>query len=85
MNTFTTNAVVQSGQGSPAGACRFTNKHIWRTAMAFRRALRCWILRNAPPADNRISVFSEITPDPHHPCTVVQGHCANAVSCSRRW
>ncbi|VEB57730.1 propanediol utilization propanol dehydrogenase pduQ [Salmonella enterica subsp. enterica] len=48
--------------------------------MAFWRTLRCWIpLRNALPADNRISVFSEITPDPNHPHSG-SGHCANAGS-----
>ncbi len=52
---------------------RFTNKHIWIICDGFlARSPLLDTLCNALPADNRISVFSEITPDPTiH--TVVQG------------
>ncbi|EAS5664543.1 iron-containing alcohol dehydrogenase [Salmonella enterica] len=73
MNTFSLQTRLYSGQGSLAVLKRFTNKHIWIICDGFlARSPLLDTLRNALPADNRISVFSEITPDPTiH--TVVQG------------
>ncbi len=73
MNTFSLQTRLYSGQGSLAVLKRFTNKHIWIICDGFlARSPLLDTLRNALPANNRISVFSEITPDPTiH--TVVQG------------
>ena len=73
MKTFSLQTRLYSGQGSLAALKRFTNKHIWIICDGFlARSPLLETLRNALPADNRISVFSEITPDPTiH--TVVQG------------
>lgn len=73
MNTFSLQTRLYSGQGSLAVLKRFTNKHIWIICDGFlAHSPLLDTLRNALPADNRISVFSEITPDPTiH--TVVQG------------
>ena len=73
MKTFSLQTRLYSGQGSLAVLKRFTNKHIWIICDGFlARSPLLDTLRNALPADNRISVFSEITPDPTiH--TVVQG------------
>ena len=73
MNTFSLQTRLYSGQGSLAVLKRFTNKHIWIICDGFlARSPLLETLRQALPADNRISVFSEITPDPTiH--TVVQG------------
>lgn len=73
MNTFSLQTRLYSGQGSLAVLKRFTNKHIWIICDGFlARSPLLDTLCNALPADNRISVFSEITPDPTiH--TVVQG------------
>ena len=73
MNTFSLQTRLYSGHGSLAVLKRFTNKHIWIICDGFlARSPLLDTLRNALPADNRISVFSEITPDPTiH--TVVQG------------
>lgn len=65
MNTFSLQTRLYSGQGSLAVLKRFTNKHIWIICDGFlARSPLLDTLRNALPADNRISVFSEITPDP---------------------
>lgn len=84
MNTFSLQTRLYSGQGSLAVLKRFTNKHIWIICDGFlARSPLLDTLRNALPADNRISVFSEITPDPTiH--TVVQG-IAQMRPCNRRW
>lgn len=73
MKTFSLQTRLYSGQGSLAVLRRFTNKHIWIICDGFlARSPLLETLRQALPADNRISVFSEITPDPTiH--TVVQG------------
>ena len=73
MKTFSLQTRLYSGQGSLAVLKRFTNKHIWIICDGFlARSPLLETLRQALPADNRISVFSEITPDPTiH--TVVQG------------
>ncbi len=73
MKTFSLQTRLYSGQGSLAVLKRFTNKHIWIICDGFlARSPLLETLRNALPADNHISVFSEITPDPTiH--TVVQG------------
>ena len=65
MNTFSLQTRLYSGQGSLAVLKRFTNKHIWIICDGFlARSPLLETLRQALPADNRISVFSEITPDP---------------------
>lgn len=62
MNTFSLQTRLYSGQGSLAVLKRFTNKHIWIICDGFlARSPLLDTLRNALPADNRISVFSEIT------------------------
>ena len=73
MNTFSLQTRLYSGPGSLKVLGRFTNKHIWIICDGFlARSPLIDSLREAIPADNRISVFSEITPDPTIG-TVVQG------------
>ena len=73
MNTFSLQTRLYSGPGSLKVLGRFTNKHIWIICDGFlARSPLIGTLREAIPADNRISVFSEITPDPTIG-TVVQG------------
>ena len=73
MNTFSLQTRLYSGPGSLKVLGRFTNKHIWIICDGFlARSPLIDTLREAIPADNRISVFSEITPDPTIG-TVVQG------------
>ncbi|HCL5255566.1 TPA: 1-propanol dehydrogenase PduQ, partial [Salmonella enterica] len=73
MNTFSLQTRLYSGQGSLKALKRFTNKHIWIICDAFlARSPLLDTLRNALPANNRLSVFSDITPDPTIG-TVVQG------------
>lgn len=73
MNSFSLQTRLYSGQGSLDVLKRFTNKHIWIICDGFlARSPLIEKLRNALPADNRISIFSDITPDPTI-STVVQG------------
>lgn len=73
MNTFSLQTRLYSGPGSLKVLGRFTNKHIWIICDGFlARSPLIDTLREAIPADNRISIFSEITPDPTIG-TVVQG------------
>ena len=73
MNSFSLQTRLYSGQGSLSVLKRFTNKHIWIICDGFlARSPLIEKLRDALPADNRISIFSDITPDPTIG-TVVQG------------
>ncbi|MBV8041400.1 1-propanol dehydrogenase PduQ [Pluralibacter sp.] len=73
MKTFSLQTRLYSGPGSLKALDRFTNKHIWIICDGFlARSSLIDTLRAALPADNRISIFSEITPDPTIG-TVVQG------------
>lgn len=84
MNTFSLQTRLYSGQGSLAVLKRFTNKHIWIICDGFlARSPLLDTLRNALPADNRISVFSEITPDP--PSTQWFRALRKCRLCNRRW
>ncbi len=65
MNRFSLQTRIYSGAGSLNTLARFRNKHIWIICDAFlARSPLIDILRAAIPADNRISMFSDITPDP---------------------
>lgn len=84
MNTFSLQTRLYSGQGSLAVLKRFTNKHIWIICDGFlARSPLLDTLRNALPADNRISVFSEITPGP--PSTQWFRALRKCRLCNRRW
>lgn len=73
MNTFSLQTRLYSGKDSLNALKRFTQKHIWIICDGFlARSPLIETLRNALPANNRISVFSDITPDPTI-ATVVQG------------
>lgn len=73
MKTFSLQTRLYSGPGSLKVLGRFSNKHIWIICDGFlARSPLIDRLRDAIPSDNRISVFSEITPDPTIG-TVVQG------------
>ena len=73
MKSFSLQTRLYSGQGSLDVLKRFTNKHIWIICDGFlARSPVIEKLRNTLPADNRISIFSDITPDPTI-STVVQG------------
>nr|WP_318381111.1 1-propanol dehydrogenase PduQ [uncultured Enterobacter sp.] len=73
MNRFSLQTRLYSGPGSLKALTRFHNKHIWVICDGFlARSPLIEMLREALPADNRISVFSEITPDPTI-ATVVAG------------
>lgn len=73
MKTFSLQTRLYSGPGSLKVLGRFRHKHIWIICDGFlARSPLIDTLRDALPADNRISVFSEITPDPTIG-TVVQG------------
>ncbi|EMC3650725.1 1-propanol dehydrogenase PduQ [Citrobacter braakii] len=73
MKSFSLQTRLYSGQGSLDVLKRFTNKHIWIICDGFlARSPLIEKLRDALPADNRISIFSDITPDPTI-STVVQG------------
>jgi Alcohol dehydrogenase, class IV len=73
MNTFSLQTRLYSGQGSLKVLKRFTNKHIWIICDGFLATSPLLdTLRGALSADNRISIFSDITPDPTI-TTVVQG------------
>ncbi|MBS1204975.1 MAG: pduQ [Proteobacteria bacterium] len=65
MNRFSLQTRLYSGTGSLGILTRFRNKHIWIICDAFlARSPLIEMLRAAIPPDNRISVFSDITPDP---------------------
>lgn len=84
MNTFSLQTRLYSGQGSLSVLKRFTNKHIWIICDGFlARSPLLDTLRNALPADNRISVFSEITPTP--PSTQWFRALRKCRLCNRRW
>lgn len=73
MKTFSLQTRLYSGEGSLDVLKRFTKKHIWIICDGFLASSPLIdALRSALPADNRISVFSDITPDPTI-ATVVQG------------
>lgn len=73
MNSFSLQTRLFSGQGSLDVLKRFSNKHIWIICDGFlARSPLIEKLQNTLPADNRISIFSDITPDPTIG-TVVQG------------
>ncbi|WP_042284197.1 1-propanol dehydrogenase PduQ [Citrobacter sedlakii] len=73
MKTFSLQTRLYSGPGSLKVLGRFTHKHIWIICDGFlARSPLIEALRDAIPANNRISVFSEITPDPTI-ATVAQG------------
>lgn len=73
MNTFSLQTRLYSGAGSLQVLARFHKKHIWVVCDGFlAHSPLIDMLREAIPQDNRISVFSEITPDPTI-ATVVAG------------
>ncbi|HGL6088110.1 TPA: 1-propanol dehydrogenase PduQ [Citrobacter koseri] len=73
MNTFSLPTRLYSGRGSLDVLTRFTNRHIWIICDGFlAQSPLINTLRDALPTDNRISIFSDITPDPTIG-TVVQG------------
>ncbi|MCZ8816449.1 iron-containing alcohol dehydrogenase [Escherichia albertii] len=73
MNTFSLQTCLYSGPGSLKVLSRFTNKHIWIICDAFlARSPLIDTLRLALPDNNRLNIFSEITPDPTIQ-TVVKG------------
>lgn len=73
MKTFSLQTRLYSGPGSLKVLSRFKNKHIWIICDGFlARSPLIETLREAIPAGNQVSVFSEITPDPTIG-TVVQG------------
>ena len=73
MKTFSVPTRVYSGNGSLAVLARFTGKHILIVCDGFlARSPLIALLQSALPTDNRISIFSEIAPDPTID-TVVQG------------
>ena len=65
MHTFSLQTRLYSGPGSLAALQRFSHQHIWIVCDGFlARAPLLDRLRAALPASNRVSVFSDITPDP---------------------
>lgn len=61
MNTFSLQTRLYSGQGSLKALKRFTNKHIWIICDAFlARSPLLDTLRNALPANNRLSVLATL-------------------------
>lgn len=73
MNRFSLQTRLYSGAGSLDVLKRFCNKHIWVICDGFlARSPLIEMLRQAIPADNQVSVFSDITPDPTI-ATVVEG------------
>lgn len=73
MNRFSLQTRLFSGPGSLEALKRFHDKHIWVVCDGFlARSPLIEMLRQALPADNRISLFSDITPDPTI-ATVVDG------------
>lgn len=73
MKRFAPQTRLYSGAGSLEVLKRFRNKHIWIVCDGFLASSPLIeLLRKAIPADNRVSVFSNITPDPTI-ATVVEG------------
>ncbi|STS92977.1 propanediol utilization protein PduQ [Klebsiella variicola] len=65
MHTFSLQTRLYSGPGSLAALQRFSHQHIWIVCDGFlARSPLFERLRAALPASNRVSVFSDITPDP---------------------
>lgn len=65
MNTFSLQTRLYSGQGSLNVLKRFANKHIWIICDGYlARSPLIDTLRETLPTNNRISIFSEISPDP---------------------
>ena len=65
MKRFSLQTRLYSGAGSLEVLKRFRNKHIWIVCDGFLASSPLIeLLRKAIPADNRVSVFSNITPDP---------------------
>ena len=64
MHTFSLQTRLYSGPGSLAALQRFSHQHIWIVCDGFlARSPLFERLRAALPASNRVSVFSDITPD----------------------
>ena len=73
MNRFSLQTRLYSGTGSLEVLKRFRDKHIWVICDGFlAHSPLIEMLKQALPADNRVSVFSDITPDPTI-ATVVEG------------
>lgn len=73
MNTFSLQTRLYSGPGSLKVISRFSHKHIWIICDVFlARSPLINTLHQALPDSNRLSIFSEITPDPTTQ-TVVKG------------
>ncbi|MDR7987518.1 1-propanol dehydrogenase PduQ [Escherichia coli] len=73
MNTFSLQTRLYSGTGSLNILSRFTNRHIWIICDVFlAHSPLIDTLHQALPDSNRLSIFSEITPDPTIQ-TVVKG------------
>lgn len=73
MNRFSLQTRLYSGVGSLSVLKRFRDKHIWIICDGFlAHSPLIDMLKQAIPADNRISIFSDITPDPTI-ATVVEG------------
>ena len=73
MNTFSLQTRLYSGPGSLKVLSRFSHKHIWIICDVFlARSPLINTLHQALPDSNRLSIFSEITPDPTIQ-TVVKG------------
>ncbi|MTH47393.1 1-propanol dehydrogenase PduQ [Intestinirhabdus alba] len=65
MKTFSLQTRLYSGQGSLKALQRFSHKHVWIICDGFlARSPLIDMLREALPTSNRVSVFSDITPDP---------------------
>ena len=65
MHTFSLQTRLYSGPGSLAALQRFSHQHIWIVCDGFlARSPLLDRLRAELPASNRVSVFSDITPDP---------------------
>ncbi|BES18665.1 1-propanol dehydrogenase PduQ [Escherichia fergusonii] len=73
MKTFSLQTRLYSGIGSLKVLNRFTHRHIWIICDGFlAHSPLLETLRGALPADNKISIFTDITPDPTIE-TVVKG------------
>lgn len=73
MKTFSLQTRLYSGTGSLNILNRFTNRHIWIICDVFlAHSPLIDTLHQALPDSNRLSIFSEITPDPTIQ-TVVKG------------
>lgn len=66
MNSFSLQTRLWTGEGSLGQLARFHGKHIWIICDAFlATSPLLGLLKQAIPADNRLSLFSDITPDPN--------------------